>query len=164
MHVDPLLSLLPLMAASGAPPEKGEDWKWEVVDGSAAGQRVGATSAQDRDGDQPRCRTERRPARVLHHHSHQQLWQWFKLSLLNFFKMQIEAAIKLTRWILSEHSSVAWCVDVWTHSHKTFSKHTEFSVDSGGKKIQKRNLRTFLYPTFGLEMYYRCHLRCLKMA
>lgn len=45
------------MAAPGAPPEKGEDWKWEVVDGSAAGQRVGATSAQDRDGDQPRCRT-----------------------------------------------------------------------------------------------------------
>lgn len=42
--------------SSLAPTEKGEERKWKTADGAAAGQRVGAPAAEDRDGDQPRYR------------------------------------------------------------------------------------------------------------
>lgn len=55
-HTDFILLSLFLTVSSLCVSEKGEEWEWEVADGAAPGQRVGAASVEDGDGDQPRYR------------------------------------------------------------------------------------------------------------
>lgn len=58
VYADTPFIFLPFYPTAVSPThsEKGEEWKWEVADGAASGQRFGAASAEDRDGDQPRYR------------------------------------------------------------------------------------------------------------